>query len=121
VFVRGADSAIWQRTWTGSWGAWRNAGGVATSAPTAVSRGTNNIIVFFRGPDGQIYQRTDNGSGWLDRGSLGGATLSAPGAVATSADRIDVWARGTDNALQHKVWKSSSGWSAWSGSWFAGP
>jgi hypothetical protein len=121
VFVRGADSAIWQRTWTGSWSGWRSAGGTAASAPSAVSRGTNNIILFFRGSDGQIYQRTDNGSGWLDRGSLGGATMSAPAAVATSADRIDVWARGTDNALQHKVWKSSSGWGGWSAAWFPGP
>ena len=121
VFVRGADAAIWQRTWTGSWSAWRSAGGVATSAPAAVSRGANNIILFFRGTDGQIYQRTDNGSGWLDRGSLGGATVSSPGAVAASADRIDVWARGADNALQHKVWKSSTGWAGWSGSWLAGP
>ena len=121
VFVRGANSAIWQRTWTGSWSSWRSAGGEATSAPTAVSRGPNNIILFFRGRDGQIYQRTDAGAGWLDRGSLGGASLSAPGAVAASADRIDVWMRGTDNAIQHKVWKSSSGWSGWSGGWFAGP
>jgi hypothetical protein len=121
LFVRGGDAAIWQKTWTGSWGPWRSAGGVATSAPTVVSRGPNNLIVFFRGLDGQIYQRTDAGAGWLDRGSIGGAMLSAPGAVATSADRIDVWARGTDNALQHKVWKSSSGWGSWSGAWFAGP
>jgi Glycosyl hydrolase catalytic core len=121
VFVRGGDSAIWQKTWTGSWGPWRSAGGAATSAPTVVSRGPNNLILFFRAADGQIYQRTDAGAGWLDRGSLGGATLSAPGAVAANADRIDVWTRGTDNAIQHKVWKSSSGWGSWSGAWFAGP
>ena len=121
MFVRSGNSAIWQRTWTGSWGSWRSAGGEATSAPTAVSRGPNNLILFFRGRDGQIYQRTEAGNGWLDRGSLGGASVSAPGAVAPSADRIDVWMRGTDNAVQHKVWKSSSGWSSWSGAWFAGP
>jgi hypothetical protein len=120
LFVRGGDSAIWQKTWTGSWSPWTNIGAVSTSAPAVDSRGADRIDVFYRGADGQIYQRTNNGAGWLDRGSIGGAALSAPTAVARGANRLDLWIRSTDNTLQHKVWKSTTGWTGWSESWFAG-
>jgi hypothetical protein len=96
-------------------------GGQATSAPAVTSRGTNRLDLFVRRADGRIYQRSNNGAGWTSWASLGGATISAPAAVAASADRIDLWARGTDNALQHKVWRATTGWSGWSGTWFPGP
>jgi hypothetical protein len=41
--------------------------------------------------------------------------------VASSANRIDVWARGLSGALQHKYWQPTTGWSAWSESFLAGP
>jgi hypothetical protein len=121
VFVRGGDSAIWRRTWATSWSAWTRIGGVATSAPAVTSRGTNRLDLFFRGSDGQIYHRSHDGAGWSGFSSLGGVTASAPAAVAASANRIDLWIRGTNNALQNKVWQSSTGWSGWSETWFAGP
>ena len=121
VFVRGADAAIWRRTWTTSWSAWTSLGGAATSAPAVASRGTNRLDLFVRGTDGQIYRRFNDGAGWTAWATLGGATLSAPAAVAASANRLDVWVRGTNNTLQHKVWKSTTGWTGWSESWFAGP
>jgi hypothetical protein len=121
VFVRGADSAIWRRTWTTSWGPWTSVGGVATSAPSATSRGTGSIDLFVRGADGQVYATTGTVVGWSPWSSLGGATVSAPAAVASSANRIDVWARGSSGALQHKYWQPTSGWSAWSESFLAGP
>jgi hypothetical protein len=52
---------------------------------------------------------------------LGGATVSAPAAVAASSGRIDLFARGADNGVQHKVWRSASGWSGWNVTWLAGP
>ena len=64
VFVRGADSAIWRRTWTTSWGPWTSVGGVATSAPSATSRGTGSIDLFVRGADGQVYATTGTAVGW---------------------------------------------------------
>ena len=121
VFVRGADSAIWRRTWTGSWSPWTSVGGVATSAPAVTSRGTNRLDLFVRGADGQVNRTYNDGAGWSAWTALGGSTISAPAAVATSSNRIDLWARGTNNALQHKFWTSSFGWSAWSATWFAGP
>jgi Glycosyl hydrolase catalytic core len=121
VFVRGADSAIWRRTWTASWSPWTSVGGVATSAPAAISRGTDSIDLFVRGPDGQVHRTTGDAAGWSAWTSLGGFTASAPAAVASSANRIDLWARGTGSALQHKVWQPSTGWSGWSETWFAGP
>ena len=121
VFVRGGDSAVWRRTWTTSWSPWTSIGGTVSSAPSVTSRGTDRLDVFARGIDGQVSQRTFNGTTWAAWSTLGGATVSAPAAVATSANRIDVWARGTDNGLQHKIWRASTGWSGWSGSWFSGP
>ena len=121
VFVRGADAAVWRRTWTTSWGAWTSLGGVATSAPAVTSRGTNRLDLFVRGSNGQIDRRYNDGAGWTGWASLGGATISAPAGVAASANRLDVWVRGTNGALQHKVWKSTTGWTGWSESWFAGP
>jgi hypothetical protein len=121
VFVRGADSAIWRRTWTGSWSPWTSVGGVVTSAPAVTSRGTNRLDLFVRGADGQVNRTYNDGAGWSAWTALGGSTISAPAAVATSSNRIDLWARGTNNALQHKFWTSSGGWSAWSPTWFAGP
>jgi hypothetical protein len=121
VFVRGADSGIWQKTWNGSWSGWTSIGAVSTSAPAVDSRGPNRIDVFYRGTDGQIYQRTNNGAGWLDRGTIGGSAISAPAAVATGSDRLDLWVRSTAGTIQHRVWKSTSGWTGWSDVWFAGP
>jgi hypothetical protein len=121
VYVRGADSAIWRRTWTTSWGAWTSIGGASAAAPAVTSRGTNRTDLFIRGINGQVNRRYNDGAGWSGWSSLGGATVSAPAAVAISASRIDLWARGTSNAVQHKVWSSSTGWSAWSATWFAGP
>jgi hypothetical protein len=121
VFVRGADSAIWRRTWTGAWSPWTSVGGVATSAPAVTSRGTNKLDLFVRGADGQVNRTNNEGSGWAAWTALGGSTISAPAAVATSSTRVDIWARGADNVLQHKFWKASTGWSAWSTTWFAGP
>ena len=121
VFARGADSAIWRRTWTTSWSPWTSVGGVATSAPSATSRGPDSIDLFVRGPDGQVHRTTGDAAGWSAWSSLGGVTVSAPAAVASSANRIDLWARGTGSALQHKVWQTTTGWSSWDESWFAGP
>jgi sialidase-1 len=85
------------------------------------SRGTNRLDLFVRGTDGQVYRRFNDGGGWSGWSSLGGSTLSGPAAVATSANRLDLWVRGPTNALQLKVWKSTTGWTGWSESWFAGP
>jgi hypothetical protein len=68
-----------------------------------------------------VYRTFNDGAGWATWSSLSGATVSAPAVVASSASRIDLWARGTGGALQHKVWQSATGWSAWSDTWFAGP
>jgi hypothetical protein len=93
---------------------------VATTAPSATSRGTDSIDLFVRGSDGQVYLTTGTAVGWSAWSSLGGATVSAPVAVASSANRIDVWARGSSGALQHKFWQPATGWSGWSETFFAG-
>ena len=124
VFVRGADATIWRRRWTTSWSAWTSISGLVTSAPAVTSRGTNRLDLFVRGVDGQIHRRVNDGAGWAgwtSAGALGGGTISSPAAVATSADRIDLWVRGADNGVQHKVWRATTGWSGWSGTWLAGP
>jgi len=121
VFVRGGDSAIWRRTWTTSWSPWTSVGASATSAPAVASRGTGRLDLFIRGALGQVVHRSNDGAGWSSWTPLGGSTISAPAAVAPGSNRIDLWARAGDNGVQHKVWKSGVGWSAWSPAWLAGP
>jgi hypothetical protein len=121
VYVRGGDAAIWRNTWTTAWSGWTRIGGVTTSAPAVTSRGTNRTDVFARGADGTILRTYNDGAGWATWITLGGATMSAPAAVASSSGRMDVWARGTTGALQHDVWRSSTGWSGWNATWLAGP
>ncbi|MFN7139522.1 MAG: N-acetylmuramoyl-L-alanine amidase, partial [Limisphaerales bacterium] len=54
VFVRGADNALWQRTYDHGWLGWNSLGGSITSDPASVSWNSNRIDVFARGLDGAI-------------------------------------------------------------------
>jgi len=39
--------------------------------------------------------------------------MSAPAATARPSGELDVFVRGTDNAVWHKFWSASGGWSPW--------
>lgn len=62
MFARGADNALWHRSWSGSWGGWVRLGGVLTSAPAAASWGGDHIGVFATGTDGGTWHRQWDGT-----------------------------------------------------------
>ncbi len=110
AFKRGADNALWHRSWNGSWSSWESLGGVLTSEPAAVSWGFNRIDVFVRGPGNALWHRWWGGS-WSAWVSLGGKLTSAPTAASWGPGRIDVFVRGPDRAMWQRSW--SGAWSSW--------
>jgi hypothetical protein len=67
LFVRGGDNALWQKSYkSGVWGSWErhNDGGVLAEDPAVTSMRANQLQVFVRGTDGNVYQKFwDGGSG----------------------------------------------------------
>jgi hypothetical protein len=64
LYVRGADNALWQRTFfDGRWHGWsRHDGGVLASDPVAGSMGSEHEHVFARGTDGQVWSTSSTGA-----------------------------------------------------------
>jgi hypothetical protein len=113
VFARAVDGTILVRhADANGWTDWVSLGGVATSGPAATNY-RDSILVFVRGNDGGIYQRTlgpDNTwSGWA---AIGGYSTSAPGVTwrRGSRDLVDLVVRGPDNALWHRAFVPGTGW-----------
>jgi hypothetical protein len=113
VFVRGADNALWHRSWNGTtWGSWDSLGGIITSDPSTLSEGPNQIDVFVTGADRAIWHRGRNGTTWSPWESVGGIATSAPDAASWGMGRLDVVVRGADNGLWHRSWNGAS-WGSW--------
>ena len=91
VFARGADEALWTRTYSGSWGAWKRVeldgmpeGVTIASSPSAVSPSVGQIDVYVRGSDNHLWKVHYNGSTWgtWTGGGVGeGPLASAVGAT----------------------------------------
>ena len=56
MFAVGTDSAVYRRTFSGSWGGWVRVGGQWTSGPAAVGRAIGVVDVFVRGGDNAAWQ-----------------------------------------------------------------
>jgi hypothetical protein len=127
LFARGADNALYHRTWTdGAWGAWVWLGGTLTSKPAAVASG-DRIYVFVRGTDGALWMRSLRGTTWSPWTSLGG-TVSTDGvaAVSDSPGNVRVFVRQPDDTvgtIQYPVFENVTvgsstipfpRWSTWS-------
>lgn len=112
VFARGAENALWTRSWNGSnWGAWGFIGGALSSGPGAVSWGVNRIDVVAHATNGNsVAHWWFDGASW-HADDLGGTTNAAPDISSWGPNRLDVFIRGTDNALWHKFWNGA--WSVW--------
>jgi hypothetical protein len=77
-------------------------GGAMTSGPGVASWGSGRLDVFVRGTDNALYQRSWDGTRWVDWQALGGVLTADPAAVSWGSGRIDVFVRGTDNALYQR-------------------
>ena len=113
AFVRGSDSALWHRAWTGTaWGAWESLGGTLTIDPSSISEGPNSIDVFVRGTDRGIWHRAWNGTSWSAWDTLGGIATSTIAAASWAPGHLDIVVRGTDNALWHRA-RNAGVWGPW--------
>jgi len=98
-------------------------GNTIASAPAVSNRGTNGGYardIFALDSSGNLIHQfvTSNATGSaenLGKPSGSVALTGTPAAVSwgNSSDRIDAFARGSDNALWHKSYTSSGGWSGW--------
>jgi hypothetical protein len=64
VFVRGSDDALWQVTYSGSWGAWSKAGGGLASRPAAAMRSSQGLALFAQEEQGSLQYSSD-GATWV--------------------------------------------------------
>ena len=113
IFVKGSDNALWHSPDNGK--SWESLGGILTSAPTVVTRGSF-IDVFACGSPNGVYQISWDigGSKWGKWNSLGGLVLSgtAPTAFTPDGNQIDLYVIGTDKTLYCKTWDGTT-WSGW--------
>ncbi|WP_324276180.1 hypothetical protein [Blastococcus brunescens] len=98
VSGRGADGAIWSRTWDGGgWQQWRSAGGLSVSAPAVDVVGADTYRMLVVGTDGGVWSQQVAAatgvptSAW---GALGEATTVAPATSATAWWARDIRAVG---------------------------
>ena len=113
VFGRGANNAMFHKSWSGSgWSSWESLGGQFIGDPVVVSWGSNRLDVVGIGTDNAMYHMSWNGSGWSSWENLGGAFYGKPTAVSWGPNRIDLFGTGTNSAMFHKSW-NGSGWSSW--------
>ncbi|HLL25721.1 MAG TPA: hypothetical protein VK427_26470, partial [Kofleriaceae bacterium] len=112
VVVRGTNSAIYSRTFDGTWSDWVGLGGATTDSPAVVLDRDGHLNVFIRGTDDAIYCSTFDGawSGWQRTGD--GYTNAAPCAALDGIGRLHVFVRGTNNQLYVQR-KDRAGWTPW--------
>lgn len=76
IFIRGADNALWTKSFSnGSWSGWQSLGGQITSGPGAVSWGSGRTDVVARGTDNGVWHWYWDGSWHLQ--SIGGSVCPA--------------------------------------------
>ena len=112
TFVIGGDSAVYQKSWDGTWSDWTSLGGFSLSAPAAVASAPNRIDTFIIGQQRQLLRKFWDGSKSSEWEDLGGFCKQGVAVSSTGANRLDVFAVGADNAMYHKSWDGSV-WSAW--------
>lgn len=112
VFARGIGKAVHFREFAGargSWGRWTSLGGRALGAPavTCLGGAASPPIVFIRGTNGALWQRSLNSGGWISRGGhLASPPAALPAVGGKCPRRLDVFALGTD----HAVWEFTGTW-----------
>lgn len=117
VFARTSDGQIWTK-WldTHRWHPWQSLGGTAIGDPGAVRGiGRDGIMVFIRGTDNQLYQRSQFTAGgpWSAWAPLDVpfALASSPAAacdISSPVGNLQLYVRGADRGLWRKVFTRES-------------
>jgi hypothetical protein len=106
------------------WTGWRSLGGECYSGPAAVSRASNIMDVFVKGPNENIWATAFTPGWWGGWWSLGGWATSDPAVCSMNSGQLELFVRGPDNRLYHKWWYGSD-WSDWhpmdNNTWSSGP
>jgi hypothetical protein len=113
VFARGTDKAVHYRKSVGaggSWGQWTRLGtrtALGAAGVTCLGGPASRPIVFIRGTDGALWQRSLSRSRWISRGGrLASPPAPLPAVSGKCPSRLDVFALGTD----HAVWEFTGAW-----------
>jgi alpha-galactosidase len=119
VFVRGADSRVYRRTFTGGrWGGWQSLGGKVADAPSVAFDDPAHWTLFATDGDGRIVQR-GAATGWTSLGTPGShPAYGRPSAAVDSEGRVhvavrsaadDIWTRSRTGAGEWSDWTSVGG------------
>jgi alpha-galactosidase len=114
VFVRGADSAAYRRTYlNGRWGPWTGLGGRLTSAPTVAFSGPDSWTLFARGASGTVAARGPHG-GWSDIGAPADQPLyGRPSAAVDASGAVHVAVRTASDAVWERTRDAAGDWQPW--------
>ena len=111
VFVNGLDHGLWFRPLDGS--PWQSLGGGLQYGPAAVAAGSTSYV-FVVGVTGELWYRSDAGSGWSGWTSLGGYLTSSPAAASLGDGHVRVFGRGAAGELWSRELRGGQ-WSDWIG------
>jgi hypothetical protein len=110
IFKRGADLAVEYQDLNNPAAGWRSLGGTVLSAPTVVSAGPNQLMLFVRGTTNNIYVKSFNGSTWSGWATVTPAAVSNITAVSRAPGVIDMFYRSSDNKIYTREWSATGGW-----------
>jgi hypothetical protein len=111
AMVVGADRGLWLRPIDGSSSSWQSLGGGVLYGPAGATAGTT-AYAFVVGLDGQLFYRSNAGSGWSAWAALGGYLTASPAAASLGAGQVRVFGRGLDGQLWSRELTGGT-WSGW--------
>jgi len=126
VFAVGVDNQVYHTQWISpTWNTWTSVdcGGnfpeiervvplPEIPAPAVVARGGDQLDLFRRSPDNNLYWcHSSDGVTWGSWQNLGGMLASPPGAVSPGSERMQVYVLGMDGAIWYRTYDTV--WGAW--------
>jgi hypothetical protein len=116
VFVRGTDSAVWYRWFSGGkWSGWQSLGGRIVGEPGAASTGAGKLDLFARGTNNALWTRNYGvtGAGWSSWASLGGTLSSSSSATVPAAGVMTAFVLGGDGSYYYRQRSAAGVWARW--------
>lgn len=105
AFTWGYNNEFWTSKQSENWGEfgeWQSIGGFFAGGPTVIRNANNDIVVFGRGADQQVWYKVLNDAG-ADWTPLGGKILSSRVTVTLDPQGLfHVYARGSDSGVWEK-------------------
>jgi hypothetical protein len=125
MYARGTDGAIYRQGFSAAF--WQfygeRLGGFAKGEPAVVSQNPNQLMVFVRGSDDQLYVNQLTGSSWSGWIALGGTLTADPTAAAHgwNGQYVTVVVRGAGGEPNYRRWNGYY-WEDWNtlGGWVTG-